>query len=107
MCAWCATGNMHTRSAPDTCVTGKPITRSAPHMRYGYFFTSGMLPAVHGICAMGSHIRCATGKLFLVVHEAHGGDDIHLATAIEPVVQGRLLTHHSGGRHDDEEGLRQ
>jgi hypothetical protein len=23
-----------------------------------------------------------------------------------PVVQGRLLTHHSGGRHDDEEGLR-
>jgi hypothetical protein len=23
-----------------------------------------------------------------------------------PIVQGRLLTHHSGGRHDDEEGLR-
>jgi hypothetical protein len=55
---------MHTRSAPDTCATGKPITRSAPHMRYGYFFTSSVLPAVHGICATGSHIRCATGKLF-------------------------------------------
>jgi hypothetical protein len=33
-------------------------------MRYGYFFTSGVLPAAHGICATSSHIRCATGKLF-------------------------------------------
>jgi hypothetical protein len=40
-------------------------------------------------------------------HEAHGGEDIHLATAIYgPIVQGRLLTHQSGGRHGDEEGLR-
>jgi hypothetical protein len=46
------------------CATGKHITRSAPHMRYGYFFTSGVLPAAHNICATGSHIRCAVGKLF-------------------------------------------
>jgi hypothetical protein len=61
---WCATGNMHTRSASDTCATGKPITRSAPHMCYGFFFTSDVLPAAHGICTTGSHITCATGKLF-------------------------------------------
>jgi hypothetical protein len=36
-------------------------------MRYGYIFTSGVLPTAHCICRMGSHIRCAAGKLFLVV----------------------------------------
>jgi hypothetical protein len=85
MCVWCATGMHITRSAcvsgalrvcilpvahvclvrtRHTCATGMHITRSAPHMRYEYFFTSDVLPAAQGICATGSHIRCATGKLF-------------------------------------------
>jgi hypothetical protein len=39
-------------------------------------------------------------------HEAHGGEDNHLATAMDPWSNGGLLTHHSGGWHGDEEGLR-
>jgi hypothetical protein len=39
-------------------------------------------------------------------HEAHGGEDNHLATAMDPWSSGGLLTHHSGGRHGGEEGLR-
>jgi hypothetical protein len=46
------------------CTTGKHITRSTPDMHYRYIFTSGVLPAVHDICARSSHIRCAAGKLF-------------------------------------------
>jgi hypothetical protein len=38
-------------------------------------------------------------------HEAHGGEDNHLAAAMDPWFRGGLLTHHSGGRHGDEEGL--
>jgi hypothetical protein len=38
--------------------------------------------------------------------EAQIGEDNHLATAMDPWSRGELLTHHSGGRHGDEEGLR-
>jgi hypothetical protein len=39
-------------------------------------------------------------------HEVHGGEDNHLATAMDPWSKGGLHMHHSGGRHGDEEGLR-
>jgi hypothetical protein len=38
-------------------------------------------------------------------HEAHGGEDNHLVTAMDPWSRGGLLTHHSGGMQGDEEGL--
>jgi hypothetical protein len=38
--------------------------------------------------------------------EAQIGEYNHLATAMDPWSTGELLTHHSGGRHGDEEGLR-
>jgi hypothetical protein len=38
--------------------------------------------------------------------EAQIGEDNHLATVMDPWSRGGLLTHHSGGRHGDEEGLR-
>jgi hypothetical protein len=38
-------------------------------------------------------------------HEAHGGEDNHLATAMDTWSRGGLLMHHSGGRHGNEEGL--
>jgi hypothetical protein len=34
------------------------------------------------------------------------GEENHLATAMDPESRDELLTHHSGGRHGDEEGLR-
>jgi hypothetical protein len=34
------------------------------------------------------------------------GEDNHLATAMDLLSKDELLTHHSGGRHGDEEGLR-
>jgi hypothetical protein len=76
-------GKHITRSAPDTCATGKHITRSTPDMRYGYIFTSGVLPAARGICATGSHIRCAAGKLF----SSSGfpsADDMNLQLQVPP-----------------------
>jgi hypothetical protein len=38
--------------------------------------------------------------------KAQIGEDNHLATAMDPWSRGGLLTHHFGGRHGDEEGLR-
>jgi hypothetical protein len=35
-------------------------------------------------------------------HEAHGGEDNHLAIAMD---QGRLLTHRAEGKHGDDEDL--
>jgi hypothetical protein len=34
------------------------------------------------------------------------GEDNHLATAMDPWSKDEILTHHSGGGHGDEEGLR-
>jgi hypothetical protein len=42
-------------------------------VRYGYIFTSGVLPAAHDICATGSHLRCAAGKLFSSSEGARAG----------------------------------
>jgi hypothetical protein len=49
-----------------------------------------------------NHVRQLTRSK----HEAHSGEDNHLATAIGPIVQGRLLTHRAEGKHGDEEDLR-
>ena len=35
--------------------------------------------------------------------EAQGGEDNHLATAMDPQSKDELLTHHSGDRHGDKE----
>ena len=40
------------------------------------------------------------------IHEAQSGGDNHLATAMDPWSCDELLTHHLGGAHDDEDGLR-
>ena len=38
--------------------------------------------------------------------DSYNGENNHLATAMDPYSYGELLTHHSGGWHGDEEGLR-
>jgi hypothetical protein len=47
--------------------------KSKKYTRYVYIFTSGMVPAAHGICATGNHIRCAAGKLFSSSKESSHG----------------------------------
>jgi hypothetical protein len=62
-------------------------------------------PNKHNMWNYIKMILIMIGQLTRSQYEAHGGEDNHLATTMDPWSKGGLLTHQSGGWHGDEEGL--